>query len=491
MKFIKSITIKDKTIPLKSRNLIFTGNNGAGKTYLLEVIFSEIKKLLDHSDYIKNYTLTRRERIIDELSVIFNNFSDTLEINSNDNLIYKDLISNIKEYNTEKFSIQLNDLLKLILKKHETFQDKYNIFLNNQITDRYSDFNPKPTLKNYSNKEYYYKNKGHLDFYIKDLKKEIEKFTNETISIETENSFLLEEHIKNNTLVANYFNATRVETINDNIELSTKDITIYDNLDTLFEDYLTNQFLSKDKKNITHEDDSEENLEFNWFKNIENDWLEKIENDLKFIFESQDTRLSFDELQKKVFIIKDEKYFSLNKLSSGLKAIFKIYASLLVRTKILALQPSELFGIVVIDEIDVHLHISLQKKVMPFLTKAFPNIQFIVSTHSPFVITSTNNDTVVYDVSHRELFDADLSRYSYNSVIKGLFHVDTQSDQLETEIQIIATILKSEPNNYFKLRETLRNIAPYAKQLDVESKSFYFKALNHLLDNQELGDLDV
>jgi len=45
--------------------------------------------------------------------------------------------------------------------------------------------------------------------------------------------------------------------------------------------------------------------------------------------------------------------------------------------------------------------------------------------------------------------------------------------------------------SYLFLSCTEKNITPYAKQLDVESKSFYFKALNHLLDNQELGDLDV
>src|SRR5699024_5402332 len=120
-----------------------------------------------------------------------------------------------------------------------------------------------------------------------------------------------------------------------------------------------------------------------------------------------------------------------------------------------------------IDEIDVHLHISLQKKVMPFLTKAFPKIQFIVSTHSPFVITSTDNDTVVYDISSGDFYEEDLSRYSYESVVKGLFHVDAQSEQLQAEIKDIARILNHEANNFEELRNILRKITPFAKQLDV------------------------
>lgn len=42
-------------------------------------------------------------------------------------------------------------------------------------------------------------------------------------------------------------------------------------------------------------------------------------------------------------------------------------------------------GIVLIDEVDKHLHIKLQKEVLPNLFKLFPNVQFIVSSHSPFL----------------------------------------------------------------------------------------------------------
>lgn len=38
-----------------------------------------------------------------------------------------------------------------------------------------------------------------------------------------------------------------------------------------------------------------------------------------------------------------------------------------------------------VDEIETHLHVDLQKKVLPFLISFFPKIQFIVTTHSPFV----------------------------------------------------------------------------------------------------------
>ena len=61
-------------------------------------------------------------------------------------------------------------------------------------------------------------------------------------------------------------------------------------------------------------------------------------------------------------------------------------------------------GIAFIDELETHMHISMQKMVLGFLTKMFPNVQFIVTTHSPFVITSLEN-AVVFDLSKREYLD--------------------------------------------------------------------------------------
>ena len=52
-------------------------------------------------------------------------------------------------------------------------------------------------------------------------------------------------------------------------------------------------------------------------------------------------------------------------------------------------------GIVMIDEIDLYLHPHWQKHVLQDLTKAFPMIQFIVSTHSPFIIQSLQEGQLV------------------------------------------------------------------------------------------------
>ena len=48
--------------------------------------------------------------------------------------------------------------------------------------------------------------------------------------------------------------------------------------------------------------------------------------------------------------------------------------------------------IVVVDEIDLHLHIRLQKEILPKLIKLFPKVQFIISTHSPFFLYGINKE---------------------------------------------------------------------------------------------------
>jgi len=56
--------------------------------------------------------------------------------------------------------------------------------------------------------------------------------------------------------------------------------------------------------------------------------------------------------------------------------------------------PNELFGIVIIDEFDLHLHPKWQREIPALLSKVFPNVQFIVSTHSPIPLLGSPPDSV-------------------------------------------------------------------------------------------------
>lgn len=84
-------------------------------------------------------------------------------------------------------------------------------------------------------------------------------------------------------------------------------------------------------------------------------------------------------------------YPSIFNMSSGESAILSIFGELLRQADNIGYTSlEEIHGIVLIDEIDKHLHIKLQKEVLPHLLALFPNVQFIVSSHSPFLSMGLN-----------------------------------------------------------------------------------------------------
>lgn len=92
-------------------------------------------------------------------------------------------------------------------------------------------------------------------------------------------------------------------------------------------------------------------------------------------------------------------------LSSGELAMLCCFGELLRQAD--EIQPNIIIGniqgIVLIDEVDKHLHIKLQKEVLPRMFKLFPNVQFIVSSHSPFM----NMGLAEEAIGRTQIFDLD------------------------------------------------------------------------------------
>ena len=141
----------------------------------------------------------------------------------------------------------------------------------------------------------------------------------------------------------------------------------------------------------------------------------------------------------------------------------------------------------IIDEIDAHLHPSLQRKVLPFFTDLFPNIQFIVSTHSPFVLTSIDN-TVVYDLTSLKTFDAsecDIRFYTTDLIAENFLDVSTKSDWLNNKVeQLTSTEDLGELAGIIKEMETSESM------LDSETLTYYFQA-KLKLQNSGVSDSNV
>lgn len=86
---------------------------------------------------------------------------------------------------------------------------------------------------------------------------------------------------------------------------------------------------------------------------------------------------------------KDGKYFTINQLSDGEKGTIALFGDLARRMALANPErknPLEGSGVVLIDELDLHMHTSWQRKVLGVLRNTFPNIQFIITTHSPQIL---------------------------------------------------------------------------------------------------------
>lgn len=166
-------------------------------------------------------------------------------------------------------------------------------------------------------------------------------------------------------------------------------------------------------------------------------WFEKLEQLLQELFEDDTLHMSFDEETFRFRIhMKDREAFDFQKLSDGYSAILDIVTDLMIRMENYAGKKFQfdLPGIALIDEIETHLHLSLQRKIMPILTGLFPNIQFIVSTHSPFVLNSVEN-AVIYDLENHMLVKDGLADVSYEGIVESYFQADTLSEMMRQKYE--------------------------------------------------------
>lgn len=213
-------------------------------------------------------------------------------------------------------------------------------------------------------------------------------------------------------------------------------------------------------------------------------WFNKLETDLQNLFEDEELKLVFKSGSLSFELRQPNKEpYTFQTLSSGFSSIMAVYADLITKVSLRSIDPEDLTGVVMIDEIDAHLHVSLQKKILSFLTGAFPKVQFVVTTHSPFVVSSVK-DAVIYDLSKLEQVE-DLSMYSYEAVLEGLFGVLPISNLLQQNIEALAKLLEKQPIDPQEVQALLDRLPQDEDSLD--SESLYFVNSAKLAINKAKG----
>ena len=167
-------------------------------------------------------------------------------------------------------------------------------------------------------------------------------------------------------------------------------------------------------------------------------WFDRFDSALQILLDEESIHIEYD-YKKYDFKIRQtgREPFSFNELSDGYSSVIYIVSDLILRMDknwLLEDKISEYDyqGIVLIDELETHLHIELQKKIFPFLTKFFPKIQFIVTTHSPYILNSISN-AKAYDLERQVELD-NLSGFSSDDLAEGYFEADAYSDELKNSL---------------------------------------------------------
>lgn len=135
---------------------------------------------------------------------------------------------------------------------------------------------------------------------------------------------------------------------------------------------------------------------------------------------------------------------SLDGLSTGQSALFDLFATIVKYADNLDINHSiqlndkdrnDITGIVVIDEIELHLHSNLQRKVVPKLIKLFPKVQFVITTHAPLFLLGMEEEFgpdgyAIYQMPEGKQITAE--RFSE---FKKAYNYLTQTETYENEIE--------------------------------------------------------
>ena len=124
----------------------------------------------------------------------------------------------------------------------------------------------------------------------------------------------------------------------------------------------------------------------------------------------------------------------VSQLSDGYKCTISLIADIAYRMAILNPQLLnkvlvETEGIILIDEVDLHLHPKWQKRILKDLMDIFPKVQFIVSTHAPEVINSVKKGSVVI-LRNNEVINATDETYGKdaNTILREVMEVSSRPD---------------------------------------------------------------
>jgi hypothetical protein len=219
-------------------------------------------------------------------------------------------------------------------------------------------------------------------------------------------------------------------------------------------------------------------------------WFEAFTRHLRWLMDDPGLELRFDRVNFNFVIRRSSGFeFDLRTLADGHASVISIMTELFLRVEACQRavgdrghQPD---GVVIIDEIETHLHLRLQEQILPFLTELMPRLQFLVATHSPAVISSIPG-AVVYDLGTREqVLSDELRGIRYGTLMTEHFGIESDMDVDSTEkLERAQALMRKEP----RTEEEERELAQLATELSGRSSTLALELWEAKEQLEERGD---
>jgi predicted ATP-binding protein involved in virulence len=208
------------------------------------------------------------------------------------------------------------------------------------------------------------------------------------------------------------------------------------------------------------------------FQKLLNNLINIPFSDLRIVRHSRDRVFPFRRSipNPTLVISKDNQDFKINQLSSGEKRLLMLATDLARRLAIanpgLGENALEGEGIILIDEIDLHLHPQWQRWVLPALTKTFSNCQFIVTTHSPQVLSEVPGESV-FILENGKLLDYSphTRGRDSNSILSEIFNVKERPEWSQEKINHCLDLIDDE--KWDEARENLKELSHSLGENDI------------------------
>ncbi|ELS00881.1 putative ATP-binding protein involved in virulence [Xenococcus sp. PCC 7305] len=190
-------------------------------------------------------------------------------------------------------------------------------------------------------------------------------------------------------------------------------------------------------------------------------------------------------------LIKNGESLVINQLSDGEKSLIAMIGDLAKRLVIANPSlddPLEGEGIVLIDEIELHLHPQWQREIIPKLLTIFPNCQFFITTHSPQVLSNVQKESIFILEDFKVLAE---TPHSYgrdsNSILYDLFNVPNRPQHTQEIIDKMFDLMKNEDKySLSEAKELLRELEASLGEEDTE----IIRAKTHLDFVESFNEID-